>query len=158
SIPRHPAHLRFWVSYADPNCNPRVGVPPESVWVTLSTIAGNAVANDLTLNGKTFADDSTNADGRTWITIPSLSGCGTLSANLRVSGVSEGALHTLVRTTDTDADGRVTYADTISYCDINYSGAVDSGDRAEVLNHRTDWHRNALHGTLVRRTNLSYAE
>ncbi len=151
--PGHPSRLRIKIYYSDADCNARIGVPPESIWVTLAkTGPGTVTVNDQTLNAKTFADDSTNSLGITWVTIPSLSGCGTLRATLYVSGVAQGYKDARVRTTDSNANGRVTSVDADSACDLNYNGSVDASDRAEILNHVTDWRRNALHGTLVKRT------
>ena len=153
----HPARLRIGVHYEDAFCNARVGVPPESVWVTYSPLSGtNLKVNDQGV--KIFADDSTNANGDARITIPSFSGCGRLRVYLFVSGVAQGNKLAYVRTTDTNADGRVTAGDDISPCDLDYSGGFNLLDVRLVDNHLDDWHRNALHGTLVRRTNLSYAE
>ena len=79
---------------------------------------------------------------------------------LYVSGVSQGVKSALVRTTDSNADGRTDMADynCICYSDLNYSGSVTGADGTLVLDHGGDWHRNTLFGTPVRRTNLSYAE
>ena len=154
----HPARLRIGVHYEDAFCNARVGVPPESIWVTYSPLSGtNLKVNDQGV--EVFADDSTNANGDARITIPSFSGCGRVRVNLFVSGVAQGNKLAYVRTADTDADGRVTSADATSPCDLNYNGVSgDTTDARLVQNHLDDWHRNALHGTLVRRTNLSEAE
>lgn len=80
----HPSRLRIKVYYADDACNAKVGVPPESIWVTTSVPTGNLAVND---QPKIFADDSTDASGITRVTIVSLSGCGTLRAKLYVAGV-----------------------------------------------------------------------
>src|SRR5437867_3599942 len=57
----HPSRLRILVWYADANGNNKVNVPPESIYVTISTDSGNVRANDLATN--TFADDSTKEIG-----------------------------------------------------------------------------------------------
>jgi Tol biopolymer transport system component len=149
---RHPSKLRIEVWYDDANCEPKAGVPPESLWVTWSTATGNAKINDE--GAKIFADDSTDACGHTRFTIPSLSGCGKLSVAVKVSGKSQGSQNVVVRTVDVDASGRVDNPDIFQVsCDVNYDGnSADDGTIA--AQHEPDWHRNALFGTLVRRTNL----
>jgi WD40-like Beta Propeller Repeat len=148
----HPSRLRIGVHYEDASCNVRVGVPPESIWVTYSITSGNLKLNDE--GEKVYAADSTDAGGNARITIPSFSGCGRVLVHLYVSGVSQGTKQAYVRTTDPNADGRTTTADLSSLCDVNYDGAVDNIDQTAVTDHDEHWHRNALHGTLVRRTNL----
>ncbi|MBI1798211.1 MAG: PD40 domain-containing protein [Candidatus Eisenbacteria bacterium] len=149
----HPSKLRIEVWYDDANCQPKVGVPPESLCVTWSTATGNAKINDEGL--QIFADDSTDACGHTRFTIPSLSGCGKLSVAVKVSGRSQGSKNVVVRTVDVNANGRVDNPDLFqTTCDVNYDGAVMDNDRILALQHEPDWHRNALFGTLVRRTNL----
>jgi hypothetical protein len=150
----HPSRLRIDVWYDDANCDPKPDVPPESLWVTYSTLSGNLVVNDE--GPRVFADDSTDACGRTRITIPSFSGCGKLRVTLWISGISQGARDFTIRSTDMDADGRTTAADSSSPspCDLDYNGTIDALDLSLVLAHAEHWHRHALHGTLVRRTNL----
>jgi WD40-like Beta Propeller Repeat len=148
----HPSRLRIGVHYEDASCNVRVGVPPESIWVTYFTISGNLKVNDKGV--KVFADDSTDGGGNARITMASFSGCGRMSVKLYVAGVEQGTKLAFVRTTDPDADGRTTTADLSSLCDINYDGVVDGLEASCVYDHIEHWHRNALHGTLVRRTNL----
>ncbi len=149
----HPARLRIGVHYEDALCNVRAGVPPESIWVTYTTASGNLAVNDAGV--KVFADDSTDAGGNARITIPSFSGAGRLQVRLYVSGVSQGTNLASVRTTDTDADGRTSAADLTGLADLNYDGVVDAVDQAAVSAHDQHWHRNALHGTLVKRTSLA---
>lgn len=116
-----------------------------------SRVSGNVVVNDK--GTKVFADDSTTICGVTFITIPSLSGCGVMNVDLFVAGVNQGAVAVVVRTTDTNADGRVTSGDTNSPCDLNYDHFSNIVDAGIVNIHADHWRRNALHGTLVRRTN-----
>ena len=149
----HPAKLRIGVEYFDNLCNPRTGVPPDSIWITYASGAGNVVVNDKGV--KVFADDTTDACGFARISVPSLSGCGQVSVYLYVAGVFQGTQVITVRTTDGDGDGRTTSADFSSLCDINYDGLVNHGDISLVIAHDQHWRRNALHGTLVRRTNYS---
>ena len=110
-------------------------------------MSGNLVMNDK--GTKVFADDSTDFCGHTRFNIPSFSGCGKLRLTLRVAGVSQGTKDVTIRTTDTNADGRTTTADVSNACDLNYGPGGGF-----PLPHLDHWHRNALHGTLVRRTNL----
>jgi Tol biopolymer transport system component len=64
----------------------------------------------------------------------------------------------VVRTTDTNADGRVNSSD-LPVGDINYNGTSnDATDQQLLADHADHWKRHALHGTLVRRTNLLYRE
>ena len=56
NVAGHPSWLRIRVHYEDNDCNPRVDVPPESIWVTYKTMAGNLVLNDK--GRKVFADDT----------------------------------------------------------------------------------------------------
>ena len=147
----HPSRLRIGIEYFDSSCNPRPGVPPDSIWVTWATSTGNVVVNDKA--AQVFADDSTDGCGFARITIPSLSGCGVLSVYLYVSGVLQGSRAVTVRTTDTDANGRTEGFDVTAACDLDYDGAVTSEDVLFINAHTDHWHRNALHGTLVRRTN-----
>jgi hypothetical protein len=154
STHKHPARLRIFVHYEDNSCNVRTGVPPESIYVTYLASSGNLVVDDQ--SDKIFADDSTDAGGNTRITVPSFSGCGRMHFELVVSGVQIHGFYITARTTDTNADGRVDSEDANTACDFNYNGTT--GDTTEVRlqqsNHDEHWHRNALHGTLVRRTNF----
>jgi hypothetical protein len=151
----HPSKLRIKVVYQDADCNARGGVPPESIWVVPSTFSGTAAINDQPdYTGKILADDSTSIEGVTRFTMPSVSGCGKLQFQLYVSGQYEGFKRVVVRTTDsinTDGLRRVTSADQSSPCDVNYNKKPDDG--GVVAGHLDHWKRNALHGTLVRRTN-----
>ena len=147
----HPSRLRIEVWYDDANCVAKVGVPPESLWVTYQTIEGNLLVNDKGAN--VYADDSTDACGHTWITIPSFSGCGKVRLSLIVSGIFQGTKDVVVRTTDPNADGRADELDA-SPCDVNYDGQSNSADLALASPHLQHWHRQALHGVLVRRTSL----
>jgi hypothetical protein len=56
-----------------------------------------------------------------------------------------------VRTLDSNLDGRVS-ADVA--CDLDYDGSVTGADAAAASSHAGHSHRNALFGTLVRRTSL----
>jgi hypothetical protein len=58
-----PARLRVAIQYLDGASNPRVGVPPESLYVLFLTVSGNIKANDKAF--VTYADDSTNSQGKT---------------------------------------------------------------------------------------------
>jgi len=147
----HPSRLRVAVEYFDNNCNPRVKVPPDSIWATYAVSLGNLKVNDQA--AQTFADDSTDGCGFTRVTMPSFSGCGQLSVYLYVSGVFQGSRQIWVRTTDTNANGRTFDDDVPSPCDLNYDGGSTSDDGLVVSAHRDHWNRNALHGSLVRRTN-----
>ena len=125
---RHPSRMRVYVYYEDNNCYPKVGVPPDSIYVTYTIVSGtgNLKVNDK--GAKIFADDSTNAEGKTWITIPSFSGCGKVRLFLTVSGKSIGNVTRVVRTLDGNASGRTTNDDVASACDVNYDGIVDTAD------------------------------
>src|SRR6266508_5793832 len=74
--------------------------------------------------------------------------------NLSVSGTASGSKTLVIRTTDRDGDGRVESTEGSPGCDLNYDGIVNSQDSLIAAPHVTDWKRNALHGTLVKRTNL----
>jgi len=125
------------------------------MWITTSIVSGNLVVNDE--SDKIFADDSTDAEGHARFQIPSISGCGKLRLALFVSGVVCDTMKITVRTTDSLATTRVTGADwAFYYPDLNFSGARDSVDKNRVGAHLNHWHRNALLGTPVRRTNLAY--
>jgi Tol biopolymer transport system component len=155
---RHPCRLRISIEYADVNCNPVVGVRPESIWVTVQSTTGNLKVNDE--GAKIFADDSTDAGGNARITIPSFSGNGTISLKLWVSGVSQGTKSGVVRTTDSNADGRSASDDlNCGPCigDINYDGMINGNDINLIRVHADPghWHRNVLFGTLDRRTTTS---
>lgn len=143
----HASRLRVDVWYNDVNCVPRPGIPPDSIWIQWSTLSGNARLNDKAL--RTYADDTTDVCGHARVTFPSISGCGTVRLTLFVSGVSQSYKDVVVRSLDKNADGRVTSADVPS-CDLNYDGIPEF---TTVFDHFDHWHRNALHGTLVRRTN-----
>lgn len=149
-----PSRLRIAVQYLNNAGSPRVGVPPESVWVSFLTVGGNVKVSDKAF--ATYADDSTNSQGKCWITIPSVSGCGTLRVTLNVSGFNQGFKNVTIRTADQDASGRVDSADLGpgAQCDLNYSGSVTIQDLQLVIAHSEHWRRLALHGTLVKRTNL----
>jgi hypothetical protein len=108
----HPSRLRIWVRLYPPRV-----VPPESIWVVNAGTTGNVTIHDQATS--IWADDSTNSLGETRITIPSLSGCGTLTLRLYVSGFDWGTKTVKVRSVDTDADGRVTTADQTGACDLN---------------------------------------
>ena len=149
----HPARPRIFVTYTDGSHFPKEGVPPDSIWVVLTPGTGDIRFNDLA--AKTFADDTVR-DGHTRITVPSISGCGTAVFVLHVSNVSEPTTTFTVRSVDADADAerRVGTADQSSPCDLNYDNVTNSADQAIVAAHLDHWHRNTLHGSLVRRTNL----
>src|SRR6267378_214532 len=154
---RHPSKLRLEVWYDDINCNPKAGVPPESLWVTWATASGNAAVNDQGIAGtKIFADDSTDACGHTRFTIPSLSGCGKLAVTLRISGRAIGIKTVVVRTVDVNATGRVDNNDLFqATCDVCYSGDLQSQYQTELAHEApAHWHRNVLFGTPVRRTTV----
>ncbi len=156
----HPARLRVTLTYKNCCGSPKNGVPPESIYVEVWLNSGNVTPNDETLSPldrpKVHADDSTRVSGSTRITVPSFSGCGKVNLRLFVSGVSQGTKVATVRTVDTNADGRTTTSDQTGACDLNYDNVANDG--GTVGQHVDHWRRNALHGTLVRRTNLSYAE
>src|SRR5262249_28140877 len=156
----HPSRLRINAWYLDGNVDPKIGLPPDSIYVTVANDSGTAKANDLATY--TFADDSTRDTesefgGYSRIQIPSFSGNGKVLVTLYVSGVSQGSKHVYVRTTDTNADGQTTSSDVSGCSDINYSGSVTAADNSIVSAHYyqgAHTHRQALHGTLVRRSNL----
>jgi hypothetical protein len=104
-----PARLRIVVTYLDNDCNPKAGVPPESIYVTFASRTGNLKVNDV--GTKVYADDSTDTYGRTRITVSSFSGSGSALIGIHVSGASPPGRLVRVRTTDADADGRATSAD-----------------------------------------------
>jgi hypothetical protein len=152
----HPSRLRIVVRYfSGPSETPHIGVPPESIYVKVRTLAGNAAANDLSKDSGgdfvAYADDSTDATGQTRITVSSIRGTGQLQLLFVVSGSNVGSDTATVRTMDTDADSRVTISDRTSLADLTYSSAQDT---SYVTAHLDHWNRNALHGSLVRRTNL----
>jgi dipeptidyl aminopeptidase/acylaminoacyl peptidase len=120
--------------------------------VTYQTTAGNLVLNDM--GPKVFADDSTNTNGDTRIILRSFSGCGTIRVHLFVSGKGSGFNDRLVRTVDPDGNGRFEPTEGAPTCDLNYNGVANLVDRSIAFPHFTDWHRNAMFGTLVRRTSL----
>ena len=61
--PGHPKWLRIRIHYEDNDCNFKVGVPPESIWVTHKITQGNLKLNDK--GAKVFADDYTDVFGDT---------------------------------------------------------------------------------------------
>src|SRR6266496_5498103 len=71
-IAGHPSRLRIIVFYLIDEETGKAGVPPDSIWVTFSTPSGNVAVNDQ--RSQVFADDFTDVNGETRITIPSLSG------------------------------------------------------------------------------------
>jgi hypothetical protein len=151
------SRIRVQLTYNDANCNPKVGVPPESIYVTFQTISGNAKVNDEA--GGTNAVDNTDASGFTRILAPSVSGGGKLRVRLFVSGADEGFVDVSVHTVDSLQTwplsvGRVTPDDSTSASDVNFDGVVNQTDRDIVHSHMQHWHRNALHGSLVKRTSL----
>ncbi len=151
-VASHASRVRIAIDYSDMDCNYNAGVPPESIYVTWQNRSGNVTVNDKTTN--TYADDSTDASGHTNVTLPSLSGNGTIRVWVTVSGADQGFQDVVIRTLDTDANGRITASDTTSATDVNWSGSVTSTDKNMILAHVDHWRRNALHGTLVRRTSL----
>lgn len=84
----HPAALYNAIKYTGANGQPRNGVPPESIWVTITRPVGSAATlNDATRASdgymwKVFADDSTRGDGTTHLTVSGFSGCGSLWVRL----------------------------------------------------------------------------
>jgi hypothetical protein len=149
----HPSRVRMVVSYTGPPCNaPRVGVPPESIWVQTTRVSGTVKVWDQPL--KIFADDSTDANGYARITLPSVSGCGTLRLAAYVDGIREDSVTVVVRSVDTDTSGVVTSADGTGACDLDYDGDVGVEEASLISQHSSHWHRDALFGTPVRRTNL----
>ncbi len=154
--PHKPSQLRIVITYLDSNCDPKVVVPPESIYVTTTTHSGNAKVND---QPKIFADDSTNASGQARVTVRSISGAGKLKIRIIVSGALQAGYSTpAVRSTDSNANGRVTSTDASELIDLDYNGVTTKDDLEELLvyaEHTDDWHRNALYGTPVRRTNLT---
>ncbi len=154
-----PSQVRLVVNYTDgtPCLLPRIGVPPESIWVKVFPYSGSAKANDIAT--KVFADDSTNVSGEARITLRSLSGCGRIRLEIYVSGILKGSQVFYVRSTDSNADGRVDGFDASGVCDLNYNGqAGDAVDVSLLQASMTHWRRNALHGTPIRRTNLAPAD
>jgi putative Ig domain-containing protein/WD40 repeat protein len=151
----HPSRVRAMIFYGDDCHNPRVGVPPDSIWIRTSVVSGNLIVNDQP--NRVFAEDSTNSLGYARFELPSVSGCGRLRLSLYVSGVAYDSLTVTVRSVDASADGRVSNSgyDWDSFCDVNYDGALTSLDRLVINPHNTEWHRNALIGTPIQRTNLT---
>ncbi len=147
----HPSKLRVEVWYNDINCNPKPNIPPDSIWITYETLSGNVVVYDQGV--KVFADDSTDFCGFARVTFPSLSGCGTLRLRLFDTGVYQGLRDVVVRSTDTNGNGRVATSGDVPVCDLDYSGGFNLADNQIFSAHQDHWHRNALHGTLMRRTN-----
>jgi hypothetical protein len=134
------------VTYQDANCNPRVGVPPESLSITWTALTpGNARINDKSQGG-TFADDSTDYNGQARFTFPSLSGCGKVRLFLAVSGWGQGHQDVQMRTVDADIDleRRVVnqFAQDLPACDLDWNGtANDATDQAVVAAHDEHWRR-----------------
>lgn len=155
-VPGRQPKLRVTVTYKDFGGNPKTGVPPDSIWLTLDTFSGNVIANDerAASDGyvsRIFADSSTN-EGVTTITVPSLSGKGYLNGRVYIHDALVGVTFSDVRTVDTNADGSVTAADTVGVADLTFSPAPDA---PFVMQHVGTTHRNALHGTPVVRTQLA---
>jgi len=147
------------VTYQDANCNPRVGVPPESLYITWQALSGgNARINDKSSNG-TYADDSTNYNGQTRFTFASLSGCGGIRLSLAVSGAGQGHQDVQIRSVDSDIDLERRVVNQLGYdfpgCDLNWDGISGGAvDQQIIAAHNDHWRRNALHGTPQRLTNL----
>jgi Tol biopolymer transport system component len=157
----HPSVLRIAVTYADASGAAKVGVPPDSVWATLEhTGNGALVLQDATtasdgFQWKVFADDPTDGNGLARISLVGFSGCGDVYVRVYVSGVLQGTRVARVRSLDADVHDPVdAVIDSVFACDWNYSGAVDSSDYALLHAHDQHGHRNALHGTLAKRTSL----
>src|SRR5207247_1679041 len=140
----------------DANGNNKIGVPPESIYVTVAVDSGNIRPNDIATN--TYADDSTRdvggeLGGFARIQIISFSGGGNLRVGLWVRGHGEGNKTVHIRTTDPDASGRDSLGgDQSSPGDVDWSGTHNAADDTAAAAHLQHWHRNALHGTLVKRT------
>jgi Tol biopolymer transport system component len=126
--PAKPSRVRISVHYEDNFCNPKVGVPVDSIWLTNFTATGSLKLNDS--RTKIFADVPTDASGNTRFLLASFSGCGNLTMRLYVSGKLVGIKTAAVRTTDTNADSCVTTADLTSACDLNFIGT--SGDATDL--------------------------
>lgn len=154
----HPARLRVALRYSGGlPLEPRVGVPPDSLLLILEPLPGPGavVVHDLAIAGgasRLFADDSTNAAGEARFTVASLSGSGRLALTVMIAGETVAGDTATVRGVDADGDGRVSGADPV--LDLDYGGAVDGADLALAAPHSGHGHRGALHGTLVRRTDL----
>lgn len=148
-----PSRLRVEIWYADASCQPKQGVPPDSIWLTYETTSGNVVVQDKA--AKVFADDSTDVCGHARVTFPSLSGCGTLRLSLHVAGIFQGTKDVSIRSLDLDGDGRLA---TVDYPLCAPVGVTESEVLEIFQAHYEHWHRNALHGTPVRRTNYSESE
>ena len=149
----HPSRARVRVTLQHDvggNLEPWAGVPPESIWAQPGAAGGNAGVNDQST--RVYADDSTDAAGVTRITLVSLSGCGTVSVTLTVFGEALATFPIVVRSADSNGDGRVDGSDTP--CDLDYDGTAGAADAALAAPHAQHTHRQALFGTLVRRTNL----
>ncbi len=151
-IAGHPARLRFFITYRDADDVLKF-VPPESIWVTFAPVSNSNVQVNDQIPSKIFAEDSTR-NGVARIFFPSVSGSGKLNVTLFVSGVNKGTKAVTIRTTDSLDIGRVTSADAFPHVsDLNYSGTTNGVDGALVSAHSQHWHRQALHGGMVRRTN-----
>ena len=154
----HPARLRVALRYSGGlPLAPRVGVPPESLVLRLAQLPGPGAVMvhdlvDAAGESRLFADDSTDAAGEARFTVPSLSGAGRVALTVMIAGQQVVCDTATIRGADADGDGRVGGADAI--LDLDYSGAVDAADLALTTPHTGHGHRAALHGTLVRRTDL----
>src|SRR5206468_9092749 len=122
----HPKALRSVITYLGAGSQPRNGVPPESIWVTVTHSTGSAVLNDAAkatdgYTWKVFADDSTRVDGTTRLTLSSFSGCGALLIRLYVSGTRvDTRIATSIRSVDSDNHyGKVTTEDLLTACDYD---------------------------------------
>jgi len=149
----HPARVRVELTYVvfpGGVPTPRAGAPPESIWVEWDAGASGVAVNDQP--GRAHADDSTDAAGHARVSLPSLSGCGTLAFTLRVSGEPVGSGSIAVRSLDTNGDGAVDGSDVP--CDADYDGVVGATDFSLRADHAHHSHRNVLFGSLVRRTSL----
>jgi Tol biopolymer transport system component len=156
-IAGRPSRLRVVVRYLDGGAAPRVGVPPESLYLRLIALpdpGGLAIHDERVVAGeiRAYAEDSTDAAGDARFTVPSFSGSGRITLRFVISGQPSGDDTIAVRSCDANLDGRVTGAD--AGVDVNYSGAVDAADVAAISAHVDHGRRGALHGALVRRTSL----
>src|SRR5690348_9102969 len=73
---QRPSKLRVVVFYSDAQGSPRVGVPAESIWVTIGPNTGTLVVNDAA--ARIYADSPTDSLGRARITLSSFSGSGSI--------------------------------------------------------------------------------
>ena len=154
----HPGRLRVALRYSGGlPLVPRLGVPPESLVMRLEPLPGPGavVVHDLSFIAGAwhlFADDSTNAAGEARFTVLGLSGSGLVALSLMIAGEAVAADTVTIRSADSNDDGRVSSTD--AALDLDYSGTVDAADLALQAAHNGHGHRSALHGTLVRRTDL----